>query len=74
MASAATDQPPPKEDVMSERNGDRARFQKNRRHKLKRRQRIQALAAELRQKAQAGATADTHVMSATASGNPRESF
>jgi hypothetical protein len=31
--------------MMSERNGDRARFQKNRRRKLLNRQRVQALAA-----------------------------
>ena len=32
---------------MSKRNGDRARFQKNRKRKLQHRQRIQALAAGL---------------------------
>ena len=32
---------------MSERNGDRARFQKNRKRKLRHRERIQALAATL---------------------------
>jgi hypothetical protein len=35
---------------MSERNGDRARFQKNRKHKLHHRQRIRALEAELRKR------------------------
>lgn len=38
---------------MSERNGDRARFQKDRRRKLLRRQRIQALAATVRTKTDA---------------------
>jgi hypothetical protein len=33
---------------MSERNGDRARFQKDRRRKLGRRQRIRALATAMR--------------------------
>ena len=33
---------------MSKRNGDRARFQKDRKRKLKHRQRIQALVARLR--------------------------
>jgi uncharacterized membrane protein len=36
---------------MSQRNGDRARFQKDRRRKLRHRQRIQALLAKLRAKA-----------------------
>ena len=34
-------------DAMSERNGDRARFQKNRKRKLRHRERIRALAAAL---------------------------
>lgn len=38
---------------MSERNGDRARFQKDRKRKLLRRQRLQALRASLREKAAA---------------------
>jgi len=38
---------------MSERNGDRARFQKDRRRKLLRRQRLQALKAAVRQRAEA---------------------
>jgi len=33
---------------MSERNGDRARFQKNRKRRLRHRQRIQELAKSLR--------------------------
>ena len=33
---------------MSERNGDRARFQKNRKRKMRRRQRVQALVKALR--------------------------
>lgn len=36
---------------MSERNGDRARFQKSRRQKMLHRQRIQVLATRLRKKA-----------------------
>ena len=36
---------------MSQRNGDRARFQKNRKRKLLHRQRIWALMARLREKA-----------------------
>jgi hypothetical protein len=36
---------------MSERNGDRARFQKDRKRKLSRRQRIRALAATLSKRA-----------------------
>jgi hypothetical protein len=35
------------EDAMSELNGDKARFQKNRKRKLKNRQRIRALLARL---------------------------
>ena len=38
---------------MSERNGDRARFQKNRRRKLLHRQRVHALIARLRQQVSA---------------------
>jgi len=38
---------------MSARNGDRARFQKDRRRKLRLRQRIQALRVALREKAEA---------------------
>ena len=33
---------------MSERNGDRARFQKDRKRKMRRRQRVQALVKALR--------------------------
>jgi hypothetical protein len=33
---------------MSEQNGDRARFQKNRKRKLRRRQRVQALLVRMR--------------------------
>lgn len=36
---------------MSERNGDRARFQKDRKRKLRHRQRIHALAARMRKPA-----------------------
>jgi len=38
--------------VMSERNGDRARFHKERKRKLHHRQRIQALMAALRKRAE----------------------
>jgi hypothetical protein len=38
-------------DAMSERNGDRARFQKDRKRKLHHRQRIQALMTALRKRA-----------------------
>ena len=37
---------------MSERNGDRARFQKDRKRKLRHRQRIQALVKALRPRGQ----------------------
>ena len=39
-------------DSMSERNGDRARFQKDRKRKLRHRQRIRALRATLRTRAE----------------------
>ena len=38
---------------MSARNGDRARFQKDRKRKMLRRQRIQALKVTVREKAEA---------------------
>jgi hypothetical protein len=38
---------------VSERNGDRARFQKNRKRKLLLRQRIQVLAKKLRERSKA---------------------
>jgi hypothetical protein len=38
---------------MSARNGDRARFQKDRKRKMLRRQRIQALKAAVRERAEA---------------------
>ncbi len=47
---------------MSERNGDRARYQKNRKRKLRRRRRVQAFLTVLRSK-----TA-THALFATAIG------
>ncbi len=37
---------------MSERNGDRARFQKDRKRKLRQRQRIQALVKAVRSRSQ----------------------
>jgi hypothetical protein len=41
---------------MSERNGDRARFQKNRKNKLRHRQRIHALVAGLAKRTDASGT------------------
>jgi hypothetical protein len=46
---------------MSQRNGDRARFQKNRKHKLHHRQRIRALVTALRNRRDATASADRSV-------------
>jgi hypothetical protein len=46
---------------MSERNGDRARFQKNRRRKLLHRQRIHAFVARLRIRAEPSGTNGTSV-------------
>ncbi len=46
---------------MSERNGDRARFQKNRQRKLRHRQRIRALVTELRNRTVVSASADQSV-------------
>jgi hypothetical protein len=37
---------------MSERNGDRARFQKNRKRRLRRRERVHALAVAVRKQAE----------------------
>jgi hypothetical protein len=37
---------------MSERNGDRARFQKNRKRRLRRRERVHALAVAVRKRAE----------------------
>ena len=51
---------------MSERNGDRARFHKDRTRKLHRRQRIQALTAAVRQRKVAAVL--TEAASAAASG------
>ena len=44
---------------MSERNGDRARFQKERMRKMHRRQRIQALVVAVQQRKDAAALAET---------------
>jgi hypothetical protein len=44
---------------MSERNGDRARFQKDRKRKLLHRERIQALRARLRKRADEDAASRT---------------
>jgi hypothetical protein len=46
---------------MSQRNGDRARFQKNRKRKLHHRQRIRALVTALRNRRDAAASADRNV-------------
>jgi hypothetical protein len=46
---------------MSQRNGDRARFQKNRKRKLRHRQRIRALVTGLRNRRDAAASADRSV-------------
>jgi hypothetical protein len=46
---------------MSQRNGDRARFQKNRKRKLRHRQRIRALVTGLRNRRDAAASADRGV-------------
>jgi hypothetical protein len=50
---------------MSERNGDRARFQKNRKRKLHHRQRIRAFVAGLRNGTVASASADRVTVLAT---------
>lgn len=42
---------------MSERNGDRARFQKDRKRKMLRRQRVHALVAQMRRRATEDAAA-----------------
>jgi hypothetical protein len=47
--------------LMSERNGDRALFQKNRQRKLRHRQRIRALVTGLRNRTVASASADRSV-------------
>jgi hypothetical protein len=46
---------------MSQRNGDRARFQKNRKRKLHHRQRIRVLVTGLRNRRDAAASADRSV-------------
>jgi hypothetical protein len=57
---------------MSERNGDKARFQKNRKRKLLRRQRLRALAAGLRTSTEGGASGQVH-RPATTNAGPRSS-
>jgi hypothetical protein len=49
---------------MSERNGDRARFQKDRRRKLSRRRRIQALATAMQNRREAADAADQRAAAA----------
>lgn len=56
--------------VMSERNGDRARFQKDRKRKLHHRQRIQALTAALRERAAEKISADVASVKMTDEGGP----
>ena len=46
---------------MSERNGDRARFQKNRKNKLRHRQRIHAFVAGLAKRTDASGTSEPGV-------------
>jgi hypothetical protein len=46
---------------MSQRNGDRAQFQKNRKRKLHRRERIRVLVTGLRNRRDAAASADRSV-------------
>jgi hypothetical protein len=48
----------PKGAEMSEHNGDRARFQKNRKRKLLYRERVRLLVARLRKKTDEAASAD----------------
>jgi hypothetical protein len=43
---------------MSERNGDRARFHRDRKRKLRRRQRIKALMEQIRRRREESAAAD----------------
>jgi len=51
---------------MSERNGDRARFNKDRKRKLHHRQRIQALVMKLRTRTRTDEPADAHAPSVAA--------
>jgi hypothetical protein len=57
-------------DVMSERNGDRARFQKDRKRKLHHRQRIHALMASLRKRAEEKASTDAASLNMHDEGGP----
>src|ERR1700730_8139502 len=56
--------------AMSERNGDRARFQKDRKRKLLHRQRIQALVAQLRKRADADRSSSAASLSMPDEGGP----
>ena len=57
-------------DVMSERNGDRARYHKDRKRKLHRRQRIQAFIAALRRRADEKASTDAASLDMQDEGGP----
>jgi len=55
---------------MSERNGDRARFHKDRKRKLRHRQRIQALMLAMRKRTDEGASTRVEPPGIQATGNP----
>ena len=57
-------------DTMSERNGDRARFQKDRKRKLHHRQRIHTLMASIRKKAGEAASTRTASLNMHDEGGP----
>jgi hypothetical protein len=58
---------------MSELNGDRARFQKDRKRKLHRRQRIQSLVAQLRKRTEEQASSREAARSMPDEGSPLRS-
>jgi hypothetical protein len=57
---------------MSERNGDRARYHKDRKRKLHRRQRIQAFIAALRRRADEKASTDAASLDMQDEGGPSQ--
>ena len=57
---------------MSERNGDRARYHKDRKRKLHRRQRIQAFIATLRRRADEKASTDAASLDMQDEGGPSQ--
>lgn len=59
--------------IMSERNGDRARFQKNRKHKLLNRQHIHALTVRLRKQIVDAASSDAASLTMHDEGGPSRS-